>query len=110
MRRAVANGGVFIFQHAGEDVAVALVNPRLNSLLVLTVLPNHRSHGLGSAIIAYLQCNFARVLESAIPFFERQGYRQIGDLKAGVRFNTGIMVKSALIPLAGRLPRFLMVL
>ena len=45
VRRAVANGGVFIFQHAVED-AVGLVNPRLNSLLVLTVLPNHRSHGL----------------------------------------------------------------
>ncbi len=58
-----------IFVFVDEDVAVAVVNPAINTLLVLNVLPEHRSHGLGSAILRYLQCNFARVVEGAIPFF-----------------------------------------
>ena len=62
-----------IFVFVDEDVAVAVVNPAINTLLVLNVLPEHRSHGLGSAILRYLQCNFARVVEGAIPFFERNG-------------------------------------
>lgn len=89
------------------DVAVSIVNARLNVLLVLNVLPAHRSHGLGSAIVRYLQCNFARVIESAVPFFERNGYTRIGDMKQGNRYRTQVMVKAALIPLAGRISRLL---
>lgn len=94
-----------IFTFAGFDVAVAVVNPRYNCLLVLNVHPRHRSHGLGSALLAYLQCNFARVLESAIPFFERNGYTGIGEMKQGNSLNTQIMVKRSLLDLAGRVSR-----
>ena len=74
-----------------------------NVLLVLNVDPHHRSHGLGTAILQYVQANFARVLESAVPFFERNGYTKAGELKRGNSLNTQVMIKSSLIPLAGRL-------
>ncbi len=94
-----------MFMFAGVDVAVSVVNPKFNTLLVLNVLPAHRKHGLGAAILRYLQCSFARVLESAIPFFERNGYTSIGEMKQGNKLRTQIMVKSSLIPLAGRIAK-----
>jgi hypothetical protein len=100
--KAASNGGVFVFAFAGEDIAVAVVNPALNCLTVLNVSPEHRSHGLGGAILRYLQCNFARVLESAVPFFARNGYTPRGALKIGKSLKTQVMVKSSLLTLAGR--------
>ena len=99
---ATRNGGAFVFSFGGEDVATAIVNPALNCLTVLNVAPSHRSHGLGEAILCYLQCNFARVLESAVPFFERNGYVSRGKLKLGNRLKTQVMVKLSLLTLAGR--------
>jgi GNAT superfamily N-acetyltransferase len=97
------NGGCTIFRHAGADIGVSIVNPMKNVLLVLNVIPEHRSHGIGSAILRYVQANFARVLESAVPFFERNGYSRVGAIKRGNSLNTQVMIKSSLIPLAGRL-------
>lgn len=97
------NGGCTIFRFAGEDIGVAIVNPMKNVLLVLNVAPHHRSHGLGTAILHYVQANFARVLEAAVPFFKRNGYTCVGSLKRGNSLNTQLMIKSKLIPLAGRL-------
>jgi GNAT superfamily N-acetyltransferase len=102
---ATRNGGTFVFALGDDDVAVAIVNPKLNCLLVLNVAPEHRSHGLGAAILRYLQCNFARVLESAVPFFERNGYESRGKLKRGKSLNTQVMVKSSLLTLAGRVAK-----
>jgi GNAT superfamily N-acetyltransferase len=99
----IRNGGVFVFRCNGMDVACAVVNPKTNTLMVLNVLPEHRAHGLGSAILSYMQANFARVLESAVPFFERNGYRSVGALKRGNKLNTQVMIKASLIPLAGRM-------
>jgi hypothetical protein len=99
---ATRNGGAFVFAFGGEDIAVAIVNPALNCLTVLNVSPSHRTHGLGSVILRYLQCNFARVLESAVPFFERNGYTARGKMKTGKRLKTQVMVKSSLLTLAGR--------
>lgn len=94
-----------VFSFGGKDVSVAVVNPAINTLLVLNIHPEHRGHGLGSALLWYLQCNFARVLESAIPFFERNGYQAVGSLKQGKSLKTQVMIKRALIPLAGRIAR-----
>jgi len=105
VQRCAMNGGAMIFVFVDEDVAVAVVNPAINTLLVLNVLPEHRSHGLGSAILRYLQCNFARVVEGAIPFFERNGYRSVGDMHQGKKLKTQVLIKSNLIPLAGRVAR-----
>jgi len=99
---ATRNGGAFVFCLDAEDIAVAIVNPATNCLTVLNVSPSHRSHGLGSAILRYLQCNFARVLEAAVPFFERNGYVSRGKIKTGKRLKTQVMVKSSLLTLAGR--------
>ena len=87
------------------DVACAVVNPKTNTLMVLNVLPEHRAHGLGSAILSYMQANFARVLESAVPFFERNGYASVGNLKLGNSLNTQVMINSNLYSLAGRISR-----
>jgi GNAT superfamily N-acetyltransferase len=103
--KAASNGGVFVFQFANEDIAVAVVNPALNCLTVLNVAPEHRSHGLGAAILRYLQCNFARVMESAVPFFERNGYTARGPMKIGKSLKTQVMVKSSLLTLAGRVSK-----
>ena len=99
---ATRNGGAFVFSLDGEDIATAIVNPATNCLTVLNVSPSHRSHGMGGAILRYLQCNFARVLESAVPFFERNGYTSRGKIKIGKRLKTQVMVKSTLLTVAGR--------
>lgn len=91
-----------IFSAGGQDVACAVVNPAINVLLVINVHPDHRSHGLGGAILDYLKCNFARVLESAMPFFARNGYQAVGAMHQGKRWKTQVMIKSSLIALAGR--------
>lgn len=98
-----------MFCFRNKDVAVAIVNPALNSLLVLNVTPDHRSHGLGAAIVKFLQCNFVRAIESAVPWFERQGYTPRGSLKQGIRLKTQVMVKSSLLTLAGRVSRIFQV-
>ena len=96
----------FRFQFAGSDIATAIVNPRLNILLALAVVREHQGHGLGTAILRYLACNFARVESRAVPFFERNGFIAIGEPKKGKTLYTQIMVRASLIPLAGRLHGF----
>jgi len=106
IQAAVRNGGAILFSFGGEHVACAVVNPRLNVLLVLNVRPSHRRHGLGRALVNYLQCNFARVVQSAVPFFEASGYVKIGKAKKGNRLYTQIMVRQSLLTLAGRMAKF----
>ena len=103
--RCAMNGGVFVAVLDSQDLAVAVVNPAINCLLVLNIHPAHRSHGLGAAILRYLQCNFARVLESAVPFFERNGYQSVGSMHQGKTLKTQVMIKSDLISLAGRIAK-----
>lgn len=105
--KAATNGGLFFAQHDGQDVAVAIINPRVSTLLVLNVHPAHRSHGLGAAFLGFVRPNFARVLESAVPWFERQGYTPIGAMKQGRTLKTQIMVRAELPALAGRVARLL---
>ena len=105
MLTSTRNGGCTIFRFDGEDIGVSIVNPMKNVLLVLNVDSRHRSHGLGTAILRYVQANFARVLESAVPWFERNGYTCVGSLKRGDSLNTQVMIKSSLIPLAGRIAK-----
>lgn len=95
-------GGLLFFVHNGSDVAVAMISPRTNTLMVLNVHPAHRSHGLGAKIIDYVMPNFARVIESAVPWFEHQGYIGLGEWKMGRKFRTRIMVSGSLHELAGR--------
>lgn len=105
VKRCAMNGGAFLVIFDDADVAVAVVNPAINCLLVLNVHPAHRSHGLGAALLRYLQCNFARVVESAVPFFERNGYQAVGAMHQGKSLRTQVMIKSDLIQLAGRVAR-----
>lgn len=104
---SVRNGGGTFFTVDGRDAAVSLVQPRTNCLLVLCVAPAFRKAGLGQAIVAYLSVNFARVIESAVPFFERCGFVSIGEMKQGKRWKTQIMVLGSLRQLAGRVSRIL---
>ena len=101
------NGGAVFVTIDGRDVAVALVQPRTNCLLVLCVVPAFRGCGLGQGIVAYLQCSFARVIETAVPFFERCGFVSIGRAKMGKRWKTQVMCRRSLIDLAGRVSRIL---
>lgn len=105
--KAAGNGGLLFAQHHGRDVAVAVVNARRSVLLVLNVHPSHRSHGLGAAFLAFMRPNFARVVEDAVPWFERQGYVAIGEPKRGRTLRTQIMVRGELPGLAGRVSRLL---
>lgn len=105
MTRNARNGGALFYDYAGEPIAASLVNPRLGILLALNVLPAHRGHGLGAAIVQFLMPNFARVIESKIPWFERQGYKCIGGAHHGISLNSQVMVRSALISLVGNLQK-----
>lgn len=103
--RNAMNGGALLYRLSGETVAASLINPHLGVLLALNVVPAHRSHGLGSAIVAFLVPNFVRAIESKVEYFKRQGYRPVGSLKRGVSLNTQVMAREALFSLAGRLRR-----
>lgn len=92
-----------MYQYQNESVAVSLINPHYGILLVLNVHPNHRSHGLGRAIMNFLIPNFARVIETKIKWFESCGYIGIGELKQGLRYKTQIMARKELFTLAGRI-------
>jgi len=99
------NGGALIYEFEGQPVGVSLINPHYGILLALNVVPEHRSHGLGRAIMNFLIPNFARVIEDKVGWFEKQGYRRIGKLKQGQTLRTQIMAREALFHLAGKLQR-----
>ena len=101
--RNARNGGLIFFQVNGNDAAVAVVNARKSVLLVMNVMPGFRGFGLGRSIVEYIRPNFARVVESAVPFFVKCGYQAIGEMKLGRTLKTQIMVQGNLIGLSGRL-------
>lgn len=103
MQRNALNGGALFYKLKDEIVAVSLINPHHGILLCLNVLPIHRGHGLGQAIMKFLIPNFSRVLEARVSFFESLGYKKIGSLKKGRSLNTQLMARSALFDLAGNL-------
>lgn len=103
--RNAANGGALFYLFGGEIAAVSLINPHFGILLALNVRPSHRSHGLGGAVVRFLVPNFVRALESKVPWFEKRGYRCVGDLKKGQNLNTQVMVRSALFTLAGKITK-----
>jgi GNAT superfamily N-acetyltransferase len=105
MTRNANNGGALFYELDGQVVAVSLINPHYGILLTLNVCPEHRSHGLGAAILQFLMPNFARVVENKIEWFERRGYKRIGSLKRGISLNTQLMARNALFDLAGNLRR-----
>lgn len=107
VERCAVNGGLIFLQIDDEDAAVVLINPRRNVLLVLNVIPKFRSLGVGKYLIDFLKPNFARVVESACSWFERNGYKKIGDLKPGRSLNTQVMVRENIIGLSGRIRRVL---
>ena len=103
VRRNAKQGGLIFAVVGGIDAAVAIIGIRNGTLLVLNVHPNYRSAGLGSAFLQFLMPNFARVLESAVPWFEKNGYASLGKLKQGRSLRTQIMVRGVLLDIAGRL-------
>ena len=105
--RCAENGGALIFFGADEQVAVALMNPKKNSLIALNVQPRFRGKGFGKMCLEYLKPNWVRAIESSIPFFESMGFWRVGALKVGQTLKTAIMVRRDLIGLAGRLGNIL---
>ncbi len=107
--RCAAQGGL-LFAVIGRganarDAAVALVNVHNSTLLVLNVHPSCRRAGFGAAFLQFLRPNFARVVTSAVPWFQRQGYTALGMPHCGHRLQTQIMVRQELLGLAGRAAR-----
>lgn len=103
--RNATNGGALFYELDRAAAAVSLINPHYGILLALNVRPEHRSHGLGAAIVRFLVPNFVRALESKVPWFEKLGYRPIGSLKKGISLNTQLMARAALFDLAGKLQK-----
>lgn len=99
------NGGALFYEFQSKILAVSLVNPHHGILIALNIHPEHRGHGLGSAIVKFLMPNFVRALESRIEFFKRFGYISVGELKHGQSLNTQVMARGNLFKLAGRLKR-----
>lgn len=103
VERCAMNGGVLLFVIDNEDAAVAVVNTRTNSLVVLCVDPRLRGRGLGAEVVRFLKPNWVRAVEAAVPFFERLGYQCVGEWKQGRALRTRVMVRGPLLTLAGRL-------
>jgi GNAT superfamily N-acetyltransferase len=99
------NGGALFYEFQNEVIAVSLLNPHYSILLALGIVPEHRSHGLGTAIFNFLVPNFVRVVEHNVPWVAHLGYRAVGKLKRGVKFNTQVMVREALFDLADNLQK-----
>jgi GNAT superfamily N-acetyltransferase len=97
------NGGCLLFKFKDEITAVSIINPHYGCLLVLNVIPRHRGHGLGRAIVNFLMPNFARVVEHKVDWFKNCGYIPIGKMKKGVSLKTQIMARKELFTLAGRI-------
>lgn len=109
--RQASRGGL-LFAVAGRgasarDAAIAVVNARNSTLLVLNVHPRFRRAGVGSWFLDYLRPNFARVVMAAVPWFQGRGYTAVGAPKLGRRLYTQIMVRQELIGLSGRAARCL---
>lgn len=104
-RNNCRNGGALFYDLDGKPIAVSLINPHYGILLVMNVRPEHRSHGLGGAIVNFLMPNFIRAVESKVNWFEKRGYCPVGRLKRGLSLNTQVMARSALFGLAGRVAR-----
>lgn len=105
LESASRKGGVFYAVFDGMDLGVAVIRPAVSSLTALNIHPEHRSHGLGGALLRWVAPNWARVIESAVPWFEQHGFEAIGPPRQGRRHKTFVMVRSDLIRLAGRLDR-----
>jgi GNAT superfamily N-acetyltransferase len=107
IQRSAVNGGAYFYEYGGQPAGASLVNPHLNVFLVLAVLPAHRKHGLGEAIIEYVRPNFARVITDFVPYFRRNGYEPIGTPHKGRKYFTQVMVRRELLQLAGRASKLL---
>lgn len=105
MTKNALNGGALFYDWNGAPIAVSLINPHYGILLALNVVPTHRAHGLGRAIVQFLMPNFIRAIESKVTYFERLGYRAVGKLKRGISLNTQLMARAALFSLAGKLAK-----
>ena len=103
MKRNARNGGAMFYDVDRQPVGVSLINPRLSIGLVLAVVPAHHNHGMATAILEYLMPNWARVLDAYVEWFEQRGYSRLGTPKKGQKHTTHVMVRSALLGLAGRL-------
>lgn len=104
----VPNGGVTLYEYAGDTIGATVINVNLGILNVLAVVPEHQGHHLGRAILAYTRPNFARVIEQKVGWFEAHGYTSLGAMHMGRRFRTQVMVRGELMQLAGRARRLLM--
>lgn len=101
--RCARDGGALFVVLDDIDVAVALINAKNSTLLALNIHPQHRSHGLGRALMSYLRPNFARVIDDKVDWFASVGYLAIGEMKQGRRRGTQIMVRAELRELTGRI-------
>lgn len=106
--RCATNGGLLFIQYADSDIAVILMDTRSNCLLAMTVHPQHRRHGLASAIVRMLMPNFIRATSERVPYFQSLGYVAIGAPKRGKTLLTQIMVRESLMRLAGRMRKVLL--
>ena len=106
-RDSAKQGCASIAHVGGQDVAAAVVNARTGALLVLCVVHEFRSQGVGAWFLGHLSPTFARVLDSAVPWFEAHGYEQTGTVLKGRKHSTAIMIRRGLRELAGRLSKVL---
>lgn len=103
VERSAANGGLIFVRWRDEDLGVRIVNPRTGVGLALSIMPKHRGHGLGAAVVDYTRVNIVRVIEALVPWYEQRGYVATGPLIKGRKLFTQVMVRRGLTELAGRL-------
>jgi GNAT superfamily N-acetyltransferase len=101
--RYLRDGGYTLYRIDRALAAVSLVAVSRGLLVTLCVAKKFRGRGVGGRVLDYLAPNFVRAAEPAVPFFAARGYTPIGGWIAGRKLRTRVMVRTALIGLAGRL-------
>ena len=100
VQRIADNGGAIVWVMDGVDVAVSLVDTRRSVLLALSVV--RQGEGIGGRVLEYIRPNWARVVESKVPWFERHGYERVGRITQGKTLRTQVMVRRGLRSLGER--------
>lgn len=99
--RQTKNGGVIVWTMGGEDVAVSIVDVRRSCLLALSVI--RQGVGIGSRVMTYVRPNWARVIDTKVEWFAKNGYTPVGRPMKARTLTTQIMMRNGLRSLGERI-------
>ena len=91
---------VLVDDTSQRDVAASLVDVKRSCLIALSVA--EPGAGLGARVMEYLRPNWARVISTKVDWFERRGFKCVGQPMKARTLTTQIMVRNDLKSLGPR--------